>query len=213
MLVGINLLREGLDMPEVALVAILDADKEGFLRSETSLVQTIGRAARNVDGRVIMYADDITDSMRKRHRRNQPSPGDSAAIQSGARHYAPDGTHRRAGIDGGLPRLPEKRGAPEMDETERQMAIDRLEEQMLAAAGNLDFEKAAKLRDELLRPEGRKAHGLRRTIPSNSQETQSAESLMPQTTKINFMDKYDLIRGAREHNLKNVDLDTAPEQV
>ena len=62
-LVGINLLREGLDLPEVALVAILDADKEGFLRSETSLVQTIGRAARNVDGRVIMYADQITDSM------------------------------------------------------------------------------------------------------------------------------------------------------
>ncbi len=62
-LVGINLLREGLDLPEVSLVAILDADKEGFLRSETSLIQTIGRAARNVDGRVIMYADDITDSM------------------------------------------------------------------------------------------------------------------------------------------------------
>src|SRR5207247_4639521 len=64
-LVGINLLREGLDLPEVSLVAILDADKEGFLRSETSLVQTIGRAARNVDGQVIMYADQMTDSMRR----------------------------------------------------------------------------------------------------------------------------------------------------
>src|SRR3712207_2343371 len=63
-LVGINLLREGLDLPEVSLVAILDADKEGYLRSQTSLIQTIGRAARNVDGQVIMYADDITDSMR-----------------------------------------------------------------------------------------------------------------------------------------------------
>src|SRR5256714_2737904 len=64
-LVGINLLREGLDLPEVSLVAILDADKEGFLRSETSLVQTIGRAARNVDGQVIMYADGVTDSMHR----------------------------------------------------------------------------------------------------------------------------------------------------
>ena len=64
-LVGINLLREGLDLPEVSLVAILDADKEGFLRSETSLIQTIGRAARNVDGQVIMYADAVTDSMRR----------------------------------------------------------------------------------------------------------------------------------------------------
>ena len=67
-LVGINLLREGLDMPEVSLVAILDADKEGFLRSETSLIQTIGRAARNANGKVIMYADRITDSMQKSHR-------------------------------------------------------------------------------------------------------------------------------------------------
>ena len=65
MLVGINLLREGLDLPEVSLVAILDADKEGFLRSETSLIQTIGRAARNVDGQVIMYADNVTDSMQR----------------------------------------------------------------------------------------------------------------------------------------------------
>ena len=68
-LVGINLLREGLDLPEVSLVAILDADKEGFLRSETSLIQTIGRAARNVDGTVLMYADSVTDSMRRRSAR------------------------------------------------------------------------------------------------------------------------------------------------
>ena len=73
-LVGINLLREGLDIPEVALVAILDADKEGFLRSETSLIQTIGRAARNAEGRVIMYADVITESMGQSHFRDEPPP-------------------------------------------------------------------------------------------------------------------------------------------
>ncbi len=154
-LVGINLLREGLDMPEVALVAILDADKEGFLRSETSLVQTIGRAARNVDGRVIMYANDITDSMRKAidetNRRRE--------IQQ---HYTQEHgitpqtvrTAVRELME--VSRAPGETGAPEMDETERQMAIDRLEEQMLAAAGNLDFEKAARLRDELLALKGEK---------------------------------------------------------
>ena len=73
-LVGINLLREGLDLPEVSLVAILDADKEGFLRSAGSLIQTSGRAARNVNGRVIMYADTMTDSMRAAHRRDRPPP-------------------------------------------------------------------------------------------------------------------------------------------
>ena len=74
MLVGINLLREGLDLPEVSLVAILDADKEGFLRSAASLIQTIGRAARNVNGRVILYADKMTDSMQRAHRRDRPPP-------------------------------------------------------------------------------------------------------------------------------------------
>ena len=72
-LVGINLLREGLDLPEVSLVAILDADKEGFLRSGGSLIQTVGRAARNVNGRAIMYADTMTDSMQHGHRRNRPA--------------------------------------------------------------------------------------------------------------------------------------------
>ena len=98
-LVGINLLREGLDMPEVALVAILDADKEGFLRSETSLIQTIGRAARNVDGRVIMYADSITDSMHasaieETNRRRAIQHG----VQRGARHHAADRAQRDSRI-------------------------------------------------------------------------------------------------------------------
>ena len=154
-LVGINLLREGLDMPEVALVAILDADKEGFLRSETSLVQTIGRAARNVDGRVIMYANDITDSMRKAI--DETNRRREIQQQYNQEHGITPQTVRTAVRDlMEVSRAPGETDAPEMDETERQMAIDRLEEQMLAAAGNLDFEKAAKLRDELLALKGEK---------------------------------------------------------
>ena len=85
-LVGINLLREGLDLPEVSLVAILDADKEGFLRSSTSLIQTIGRAARNVSGEVHMYADVMTDSMKQRDRRDRPPPREAGRLQRRARH-------------------------------------------------------------------------------------------------------------------------------
>ena len=155
-LVGINLLREGLDLPEVSLVAILDADKEGFLRSETSLIQTIGRAARNVDGRVIMYADAITDSMRRaidetnrrrgiQMRYNQEHGIEPQTVRTAVRELmeisrAPD----------------EDGGAAGMDDQERRMAIDSLEEQMLAAAAQLDFERAAKLRDEMLRLKGEK---------------------------------------------------------
>ena len=87
-LVGVNLLREGLDLPEVTLVAILDADKEGFLRGTTSLIQTIGRAARNVDGRVIMYADKRDRGHAHGDRRDQPAPRDPGRLQRGARHHA-----------------------------------------------------------------------------------------------------------------------------
>ena len=96
-LVGINLLREGLDLPEVSLVAILDADKEGFLRSETSLIQTIGRAARNVDGQVIMYADKVTDSMQRAISETNRRRGAAAGLQRRARHRPadhPQGGHR-----------------------------------------------------------------------------------------------------------------------
>ena len=96
-LVGINLLREGLDLPEVSLVAILDADKEGFLRSETSLIQTIGRAARNVDGQVIMYADKVTDSMQRAISETNRRRGPAAGVQRRARHRPadhPQGGHR-----------------------------------------------------------------------------------------------------------------------
>ena len=94
-LVGINLLREGLDLPEVTLVAILDADKEGFLRGQTSLIQTIGRAARNVDGTVIMYADRETDGHAHRHRRDRPPAQPAGGLQRGARHHAAQ--HRQGG--------------------------------------------------------------------------------------------------------------------
>ncbi len=90
MLVGVNLLREGLDLPEVSLVAILDADKEGFLRGQTALIQTIGRAARNVNGRVLMYADKETQAIRGAIARDEPPPCDPAGLQRGARHHAAD---------------------------------------------------------------------------------------------------------------------------
>ncbi len=93
-LIGINLLREGLDLPEVSLVAILDADKEGFLRSAGSLIQTMGRCARNLNGRAILYADRMTDSMQKAIGRNQSPPRHPAGLQRGERHHA--GDHRAA---------------------------------------------------------------------------------------------------------------------
>ena len=154
-LVGINLLREGLDMPEVALVAILDADKEGFLRSETSLIQTIGRAARNVDGRVIMYADVLTDSIM--HAISETNRRRAIQQAYNEEHHITPQTVRTA-----IRELMEVTRAadPKADDTlsdeERRMAIESLEERMLLAANNLDFEKAAKLRDQMLALKGEK---------------------------------------------------------
>ena len=164
-LVGINLLREGLDMPEVRLVCILDADKEGFLRSETSLIQTIGRAARNVDGRVIMYADAITDSMRRAI--DETNRRREIQQRYNEEHHIEPRTVRTA-----IRELMEVTRAPDdsvdsgMDEEEKRMAIDRLEELMLQAANNLDFEKAAKLRDQMLALKGEKV------MASNEQSRQ-----------------------------------------
>lgn len=156
-LIGINLLREGLDLPEVSLVAILDADKEGFLRSETSLIQTIGRAARNADGLVIMYADTVTRSMRlaidetERRRAKQAkynaehgivpktiikSVRDMIEISSDAS----SATHRKDGV--------------KMTRGERKVLIAELEKQMKAAAKMLEFELAAELRDRIIRLRG-----------------------------------------------------------
>ncbi len=153
-LVGINLLREGLDLPEVSLVGILDADKEGYLRSGTSLIQTIGRAARNVDGKVIMYADVVTESMAraigetKRRREMQ--------LAYNAEHGIEPRTIRKQVRD-----ILDLVGAPEEGAVEalraekvprevaEAMAVE-IEKKMREAAANLEFEKAAALRDELL---------------------------------------------------------------
>lgn len=150
-LVGINLLREGIDLPEVSLVIILDADKEGFLRSKTSLVQTIGRAARHVEGRVLMYADTVTESMRyaieetERRRRYQ--------IEYNKKHnITPKSIEKE--IRGRL--VEEKEETEEvdldiekLDIKQKRILIKKLEEDMLIAADRLEFERAAKIRDEI----------------------------------------------------------------
>jgi excinuclease ABC subunit B len=161
-LVGINLLREGLDLPEVSLVAILDADKEGFLRSDTALIQTIGRAARNLHGKVIMYADKITDSMKRaidetnRRRVKQATYNqvhniepvsiikavhditERLKVSSPAGVSEPHGEYRAGGSPAALPKNEIKR------------VITELENQMKAAAKELEFERAAALRDQIL---------------------------------------------------------------
>ena len=156
-LVGINLLREGLDIPEVTLIAILDADKEGFLRSETSLVQTIGRAARNVDGHVIMYADTITESMRaaitetERRRRiqmdyNQEHGITPQTIKKAVRNII---SITREEEEDTLPGGRLKKDMESMDKKELKEMIAQLTKKMNKAAAELNFEEAAELRDEL----------------------------------------------------------------
>ena len=155
MLVGVNLLREGLDLPEVSLVAILDADKEGFLRGETSLVQTIGRAARNVNGRVLMYADKETDAMKAAMRETDRRRAIQLAYNE-ENGITPEtvrkGISEMAEFLAMEDRAPRKRRrgrseAATPEELER--SIVALEEEMLAAADELRFEEAARLRDEL----------------------------------------------------------------
>ena len=167
-LVGINLLREGLDLPEVSLVAILDADKEGFLRSETSLIQTMGRAARNVDGQVVMYADHVTDSMRRaisetmRRRGLQEAHNEVHGIDPTTIRKAvtdilsmirPDrGGAPKPESDGSLAAARRRREAPDLGElpdAELERLIRTLDEEMREAAGDLRFEYAARLRDEI----------------------------------------------------------------
>ena len=162
-LVGINLLREGLDLPEVALVAILDADKEGFLRSEVSMIQTVGRAARNAEGRVIMYADHMTESINKTifetRRRRQLQQAFNEA------HGIVPRTVMKSVRDllqiGGTPESADKRRAAaqqpkkQLTEDELHLLICSTEEKMLQAAANLDFELAAKLRDKLFELQGK----------------------------------------------------------
>ncbi|KQX63803.1 MULTISPECIES: excinuclease ABC subunit UvrB [unclassified Paenibacillus] len=155
-LVGINLLREGLDLPEVSLVAILDADKEGFLRSERSLIQTIGRAARNSDGRVIMYGDKITDSMQKaiyetsRRRSLQEAHNEKLGItpQTIAKKIR-DVIEATKVAEQKADYLADVKGA-KMSKKDRASLIERLEGEMKEAAKNLQFERAAQLRDAIM---------------------------------------------------------------
>lgn len=154
-LVGINLLREGLDIPEITLVAILDADKEGFLRSETSLIQTIGRAARNSEGRVIMYADNMTDSMKKaieetdrrrdiQKKYNEEHGITPTTIRKAVRELITI-TKEIAGEEARFAKDPES-----MSEGELKKLAEKIEKQMRKAAAELDFETAAQLRDKLI---------------------------------------------------------------
>ncbi|HEY7949891.1 MAG TPA: excinuclease ABC subunit UvrB [Solirubrobacterales bacterium] len=155
-LVGVNLLREGLDLPEVSLVAILDADKEGFLRGETSLVQTIGRAARNVNGRVLMYADKETAAMQAAMRETDRRRAIQVAYN--AEHGITPETVRKGisemseflAMEDRAPRKRRGKHAAEFDDpAELERTIVSLEEEMLAAADDLRFEEAGRLRDEL----------------------------------------------------------------
>ena len=158
-LVGINLLREGLDIPECGLVAILDADKEGFLRSETSLIQTIGRAARNVDGRVILYADTRHRLDGTRHGRDQAPAREAGRVQRRARHHArlhqePHQGHPGQPLRADRVTVPvgvaEDGSKPFLGDNFKATLRD-LEGRMRAAASNLEFEEAARLRDEIKR--------------------------------------------------------------
>jgi excinuclease ABC subunit B len=167
-LVGINLLREGLDLPEVSLVAVLDADKEGFLRSETSLIQTIGRAARNVEGTVIMYADTITRSMRaaiaetERRRRIQNAYNiehgiTPESVRKSVRDLIEIGkseekkkekSNKREKIS--VKAVKESAKKPVLTDAERDKLIADLTREMTSAAMALDFERAAQLRDQVV---------------------------------------------------------------
>ncbi len=150
-LVGINLLREGLDLPEVKLVAILDADKEGFLRSEGALIQTIGRAARNAEGRVIMYGDTITDSMKR------------AIDETNRRRKIQSEYNKKHGIvpktivkeiRDGISISSKLETKPKMSEKDKEKAIKELEKELEAVVKDLDFEKAIELRDKILELKG-----------------------------------------------------------
>ncbi len=176
-LVGINLLREGLDIPEVSLVAILDADKEGFLRSERSLIQTIGRAARNLNGRAILYADKITESMRKAidetERRRAKQIAHNLAEGITPRSIVKkvrdliDGVYSEKGAKDDLKSVNEAAAIEALSEKDLGKRIKLLEKQMLDHARNLEFEKAARVRDQLahLREQAFGAPGTDNVVP------------------------------------------------
>ena len=154
-LVGINLLREGLDIPEISLIAILDADKEGFLRSETSLIQTIGRAARNVEGHVIMYADQITDSMQAAI--DETNRRRSIQEKYNEEHHITPQSIKKAVRDLisiskviAKEELRFEKDPESMNRKELEKLIAGVEKQMKKAAADLNFEAAAELRDKMV---------------------------------------------------------------
>lgn len=156
-LIGINLLREGLDLPEVSLIAIMDADKEGFLRSETSLIQTMGRAARNVEGKVILYAKKVTNSMQRAFEITDYRRSKQEAYNK-AHNITPQSVKRNVEEELKLEssasgRLYEK-NAKKIPKSERDSIIKELKTKMLQAAKNLEFEEAARLRDEIAKIRG-----------------------------------------------------------
>jgi excinuclease ABC subunit B len=179
-LVGINLLREGLDIPEVSLVAILDADKEGFLRAERSLIQTIGRAARHVSGKAILYADRMTDSMRRaideteRRRAKQILHNEAQGItpRSIKKHIKDmiDGVYSEKSGKDDLKKAHDAAEVEAMSEKDLGKRIKTLEKQMLEHARNLEFEKAARVRDQLalLREQAFGAAGSDNIVPVQS---------------------------------------------
>ena len=170
-LVGINLLREGLDLPEVSLVAILDADKEGYLRSETSLIQTVGRAARNVSGLVLMYADNVTQSMERAI--NETDRRRTRQLLYNAEHNIDPQSIRKSVRDilSAAMATDAKRSRKQLKEVPREVLVatcEKLEKEMREAAQRLEFEKAAALRDELWE--------LRRQLPDGGDSTLSRKA-------------------------------------
>lgn len=149
---GINLLREGLDLPEVSLVAILDADKEGFLRSETSLIQTMGRAARNVNGRVLLFASKITPSMQKAMEITDYRRAKQEAYNK-AHNIIPQSVSRKLDEDLKIKIwecfMKGQKQVRKMPKSEREKLVKELSKQMQEAAKKLEFEEAARLRDEI----------------------------------------------------------------
>jgi len=182
-LVGVNLLREGLDLPEVALVAILDADKEGFLRSETSLIQTSGRAARHEQGRVLLYADTITDSLRRameisRYRREKQLAynKEHGITPRGTKRSVQSSLHIYGDSEPDPVSVAEAHGDREVAEV-----FAELEEEMLEAAGKLEFERAAILRDQIEALKSGGAGKLKRQKPGHRYPRFSSKSATPKS--------------------------------